>query len=244
MNRLMHDVELHARLNFGAHEDGIHLYWAAMALFRSNEMHGLDMLQAVLELCKIESSPSYEELSIQKSSIDELNRLLIAGGSKWHVVVTGKSARVEARVNETSDAAYQHLVQSGEAYAPLLKKSWEHCYGRKPNPSEAYTFAIKAVEAAAWKIITPKNDKSTLGTMIKDLPAQASAGKIENGFKDKRENDSVEVIVGLMRRLWEGQTDRHATGNYIEPNQAEAEAAVHISLTLCHLFSKGVFIRK
>jgi hypothetical protein len=47
-----------------------------------------------------------------------------------------------------------------------------------------------------------------------------------------------------MKRIWEGQTDRHATGNYSKPTAAEAEAAVHVALTLCHLFNSGMISRK
>jgi hypothetical protein len=65
-------------------------------------------------------------------------------------------------------------------------------------------------------------------------------------FKDNKENDEVGTVVSLMKQLWESQTDRHATGSYIHPShiEAEAEAAVHMAITLCHFFTKGLITRK
>lgn len=242
-NMLMHNVELHSRLNFGVNDDGYRLYNGAIEVFNSDQNYALDMVQAVVELCRVTTRTDYDEMSITEAALKELDGMLIAGGSKWHVVIEGDKARIESRVDQTTTDAYHQLINSQEDYASLLKTSWEYCYGRQPNPSETYTYAIRAVEAASWRIITPNNHKATLGTLIKDLKAQAQAGKFIFAFNDKKEQDSAETVVSLMRRLWESQTDRHATGNYIHPSQIEAEAAVHMAITLCHFFTNGLVTR-
>ena len=240
----MHAVELHSRLDFGYKKDGYPLYAGAIQVFNSDPTFALDIVQAIVELCKITTSREWNEMSIMVQSIGELNNILINGGSKWHVVIEGEKARLEARVNETTEKSYKALIENKADYATLLKTSWEHCYGRSPNTSATYSNAIKAVEAATWQTITPKNDLSTLGTLIKDLDMQAKAGKFEVAFHDKNENDTVETILSMMRRLWESQTDRHATGNYVIPTQVEAEVAVHLAIVICHMFSKGIVTRK
>lgn len=243
-NKLMHEVELHSRLTFGRYTDGFHLFSGAINVFNGDENFALDMVQAIVELCRVTKDYEYDEMTVMRTALEELDRILIAGGSKWHIVIDGEKARVEARVNQTTTSAYQQLINSQEDYAPLLKTSWEYCYGRQPNPSEAYTYAIRAVEAAGWRIISPNNNKATLGTLIKDLGVQSQAGKITTVFKDNKSGDTITMAVVLMQRLWESQTDRHATGNYVKPSPAEAEAAVHIALTLCHLFTSGAITRK
>jgi hypothetical protein len=100
------------------------------------------------------------------------------------------------------------------------------------------------VEAASWRSITPNNPKATLGTLINDLRTQVQAGKVVFAFKDNKEGDSTDTVVSLMKRLWNSQTDRHATGSFILPSQVEAEAAVHMAITLCHFFTKGLITRK
>lgn len=243
-NKLMHDVELHSRLTFGNTIDGINLYRGALSVFNSDENFALDMVQAIVELCRVTKSREYDEMSVTVAALNELDRILIAGGSKWHVVTDGDKARVEARVNQTTTSAYQQLINSQEAYAPLLKSSWEYCYGRQPNPSEAYTYAIRAVEAASWRVISPNNNKATLGTLINDIKVQMQSGKLVSSFNDNKSLETVNTVVTLMERLWQSQTDRHATGNYAKPSHIEAEAAVHIALTLSHFFSSGLIIRE
>lgn len=233
---LIHDIELQARINLGNQPDGFKLYGALVSLFNSNEDYALDIVQATVELTTIVDKYLYDDKSIHKTKIDSLNSLLVKGGSKWHVVIDGDKARLEARVNQTTEAAYNKIEQGNTDAAELLKTAWIYCFGRSPNPSESYTYAVKAVEAASWKLVTPKNTSSTLGTIIKDFLTQAAAGKFDTIFNDKKENTSIDAIVKLMARLWEGHSDRHATGNYIEPTQAEAEAAVHMAIVLCHIF--------
>ena len=164
--------------------------------------------------------------------------------NKRPLKVAGVRARAEARVNQTTTSAYQQLINSQEDYAPLLKSSWEYCYGRQPNPSETYIYGIRAVEAVSWRVISPNNNKATLGTLIKDIKVQMQSGKLVSAFNDNQSIETVNTVATLMERLWQSQTDRHATGNYVKPSQIEAEAAVHIALTLCHFFSSGLIVRK
>lgn len=239
-DKLMHDVELHARLTFGTASDGFYLYRGAMAVFNANTYHALDMIQAVVELEEVTKDGYRSTLP----PINYLNELLIAGGSKWHVVVEGKHARMEARVDQTTEKAYKTLAQQKTNFSELLTKAWNYCYGRQPNPSEAYTYAIKAVEAASWATITPNNTTATLGTLIKDLESQTGAGKFTTIFNDKEENAGIQTVISVMQRLWHGHSDRHATGTHVKPTEPEAEAAIHLAILLCHLFSTGSVIRK
>ncbi len=242
-NVLLHNIELHGRINLGVKTDGYQLYGALIGLFNSDENYALDIIQAVVELSKITPNPRVLVQSMTLRDIGNLNEIFIKSGSKWHVVVENDHARLEARVNETTTAAYKQLISKEQDYAHLLKTSWEYCYGRGPNPSEAYSYAVKAVEAVSWQVVTPANNSATLGTITKDLVAQSNAGKFGTIFNDKHENTSIEAITKMMTRLWEGHSDRHATGNYTKPSQQEAEAAVHIALLLCHLFATGSVIK-
>lgn len=243
-NKLMHEVELHSRLTFLHNSDGIGLYRGAMAVFNSDENFALDIVQAIVELCRVTKNYEYDEMAVVVGVLHELDTILVKGGSKWHVVIDGERARIEARVSQTTTAAYEKLTDSQEDYAQLLKTSWQYCYGRLPNSSETYTYAIRSVEAVCWRAITPNNNKATLGTLIKDIDAQAKAGKLTVAFKDKKEGDTIGTVSSMMKRLWEGQTDRHATGEYIQPSQVEAESALHLAITLCHMFTSGMISRK
>jgi hypothetical protein len=108
---------------------------------------------------------------------------------------------------------------------------------RYPNPSTAYSQSIKAVEVAAKGVISPTNDKATLGTMIADIrnkPEKWSFVLDKSGPED---------VMGMMQTLWKGQEDRHGTDAPDAPlavDQAEADAAFHLALALSRFFSKSL----
>lgn len=244
-NNYLHEVELHCRLTFGSNSEDYPLYGGLYKVFAANTEHALDILQATVEIAEIKDRKNaWESKTITHSDIDRLNDILIKGGSKWHVVIEGSSARMESRVNTTTINAYKHLITDAADFSKHLKAAWEDCFGRKPDLSGAYTNAIKAVEAATWRVITPNNTKATLGTMLNDFEAQAKAGKFNVGFKDKDAITTLDTAHSLMQRLWKSQTDRHATGGYANPSQLEAESAVYLAITICQMFSSGLITRK
>jgi len=244
-NDYLHDVELHCRLTFGSNTEGYHLFSGLYKVFTANTEHALDILQATVEIAEIkESKNTWESKVITKSAIASLNGILVKGGSKWHIVVDGSKARMESRVDATTINAYNELISTSDDFTKHLKSAWEDCFGRSPDLSGAYSNAIKAVESATWKTITPNNMKATLGTMLNDFVAQSKAGKFNVGFKDNDAETTLSLAHDLMQRLWKSQTDRHATGNYINPSQLEAESAVYMSITICQMFSSGLITRK
>lgn len=234
-------IELSGRINIGALKYDSWRYDALVKLLESHEDYGLDIIQTYIETGIVTGDLYGKHIShvISPNVIDSLNSILIRGGSKWKVVVNSTKATIEARVDETTENAFKKLSESQDDYANLLKQAWAYCYGREPKPSEAYTYAIKAVEAVSWRVITPKNRTATLGTLIVDLDTKNKNGKVTTIFKDKKAGSSVDMMIQDMRRLWQGHSDRHATGVYVEPNQVEAEVAIHLAILLCHLFKNN-----
>ena len=113
-------------------------------------------------------------------------------------------------------------------------------YGRNPNPSHAYREAIRAVEAAAIPVVSPKHAKATLGTVIGDMKSTPDKWKVS---LQPAKGDPVMHVVGMMELLWTAQFDRHGTADESVPltvSKQEAEAAVHLALTLTHGFQTGV----
>ena len=244
-NDYLHEVELHCRLTFGSNTEDYHLYSGLYKVFTANTDHALDILQATVEIAEIKDKKSvWQSKVITTFALNRLNDILIKGGSKWHVVVDGSKARMESRVDSTTIDAYKHLIDTPEDFSKHLKNAWEDSFGRSPDLSGAYSSAIKAVEAATWKVITPNNMKATLGTMLNDFEAQSKAGKFSVGFNDNDAVATLSLAHNLMQRLWRSQTDRHATGDYKNPSQLEAESAVYMAITICQMFSSGLIARK
>lgn len=110
-----------------------------------------------------------EDRNYNYAMAHELEGLLVLGGSLWRVSSDGKS--LEQRVDQTVTDAAAMLATQETSSAPHLSAAWQNCRGRYPNPSRAYSESIKAVEAAAIPLVSPRNARATLGTIIRDLEA-------------------------------------------------------------------------
>jgi hypothetical protein len=164
-----------------------------------------------------------------------LDAILRTGGSAWEVSCIEEGARYQLSrravgpIREAIEAvpastrAHQHLVTA-----------WNRLSGRNPDESAAYREAIRAVEAAAKPVVSPTNDKATLGTMIRamrDKPEKWDA-----------ELMGVEDVLRLMEAVWRGQLDRHGTDDESVPfsvSPEEADAAFSICLNLVRLYAGG-----
>lgn len=103
---------------------------------------------------------------------DALEDLLRDAGSEWAVGKRDGHGSLEKRGPEgVALAAEETTANSGDAGA-LLAEAWHPAFGRSPDPEEAYEKAIKAVEEAGTDKVSPKNNKATLGSIVRDMKAQ------------------------------------------------------------------------
>ncbi|TFV78290.1 hypothetical protein E4P39_03430 [Blastococcus sp. CT_GayMR19] len=175
---------------------------------------------------------------------DELAEVLLCSRSAWEVGERagrpGLARRVPAGVQVAADSVMQRAGRAGAR----LAKAWEALYGIEPNSSEAYRLAILAVEDAAVSVVSPKNEKATLGTILRDVEQQG-----DWRLPMTREHEgapSREVLVGMIRLLWHGQHDRHG-GQPSAPGDVsfeEASVAVSLAVTLVQWFGAGLLSRE
>jgi hypothetical protein len=152
----------------------------------------------------------------------------------------GLVRRVPLGVQRAADSVMGRAGRAGIR----LAQAWQELYGIDPNPSEAYRLAIQSVEDAAVPVVSPKNARATLGTVIADIESQAN-WKLPM-IQEHASAPTSEVLVGMMRALWNGQHDRHggqpsAPGNVSEE---EAKVAVGLAVVLVDWFSAGLVARR
>jgi hypothetical protein len=112
--------------------------------------------------------------------------------------------------------------------------------GRDPDPSTAYRESIRAVEVVAKPIVSPENNRATLGTVIRDMKAKPEKWVV------RLDNSSTEQVIAMCELLWKGQTDRHGSDDPEVPlnvSQEEADSAFYIALALVRLFASGAVTR-
>ncbi len=171
---------------------------------------------------------------------DKLRYLLEDASSVWTIGI--RSGRA-ALVRRLTDGAAQAIVTVGVTArnaGKRLSNAFEAAYGVDPDPSKAYSLAIKAVEDATIPVVSPANAKATLGTVIRDFKNAPTFRLPHN--REHEDASTHTVVLGMMQMLWVGQTDRHggpASVGIPPVSQSEAEAAVMLAVPLVEWFTSG-----
>jgi hypothetical protein len=221
----------------------------------ANEDFFLRVLELAIE--RIDLGYNFQE---QAAALAELDSILTEAGSVWRVDIQrievdaeshGHKAYREIRTLQRRTSpeavnALQAMTQSAPAAAPHLTSAWNYAFGRNPNPTQAYSEAIKAVEAAAIPVVSPNDLSATLGKVLGQLrntPQKWQVVLTEGvPLRAGGQMASIEVITNLTALLWENHTDRHAPVQPIQ--QAQAEMAVHLALSLVQIFTRSVGLTK
>lgn len=141
---------------------------------------------------------------------------------------------LELRVLTEVKSQVQAVVDAAdEAPAGHLRDAWSNAYAFSADPAKAYSEAIKAVEAAGAPVISPRNTKATLGTMIRDFDSKpAKWGFVIGGGSV----DGAALVRDMMKKLWDGQTSRHGGAANRPETIEESRAGVHLAATLVQFF--------
>jgi hypothetical protein len=212
---------------------------SVFATFPSNEAPSYALIQLAsqadgTQLLDIVDATLAEGVSTQ--GVQELERLLADGGSAWRVADNGMA--LERRVDPTATDAFRHAATANPA--SHLAAAWTAAYGRNPNPTVAYSEAIKAVETACIPVVTPgaQGAKATLGKVIITLNDHQQDWQL--AIHSSGAPADISPLLAMLRLLWQGQTDRHGGSTPTIPVTAKAaEAAVHLAVTLVQWFQSG-----
>ena len=165
-----------------------------------------------------------------------LESILKRGGSAWRVT----ERRLERRVDETLQRVASDVLATKTRPAQYLRDAWRNAWGRSPDASGSYGDAVRAVEAAYRSIVSPDNERTTLGTIISDIENKPQ--KFGTRLQPRNDRNNAERIAGMMRMLWEGQRDRHGADDPDTPlSLEEAQDAVVLAVTLVHFAQQGGF---
>lgn len=170
------------------------------------------------------------------TAADDLDKILRLCGSEWRVGVRDGQRGLERRVPSGVQLAADTVIAQHASAGDLLADAWHAAFGRTPNLEEAYSRAIKAVEAAAIPVVEPKNSKATLGTTIRTMRDQRGWSLL---LADVETQPFPDMILEMMVTLWQGHSSRHGANGYRKPTNSEAEAAVMLAVPLVHWFSTG-----
>ena len=168
--------------------------------------------------------------------LTDLEDRLSEGGSVWRATPDG----LERRVDETLQSVADAVFVTNDRPADYLKSAWHKAWGRNPDASGAHQDAVDAAEAAYAPIVSPDNDRATLGTIIRDI--RAKPPKYQVRLQTKTAEKDVCRIVGMMDALGVATPSPVSTDDRSRETIEEARDAVALATTLVHLAQQGGFM--
>lgn len=165
---------------------------------------------------------------------EELHAILGLGHSVWEVTA---EKELQRRVSKAAGLAYQQVQQSGGDVAKELSEAWSKVYGVRPDPSDGWDHAIKAVEAVLVPIVLPRATKATLASVITDL-RQGGDKKWRFEAPGPDLDNSVVPLIAVLQILWPNP-DRHGGNTRRVPTQVEAETIVQLATTVVQWGTHG-----
>ncbi|MGW6740733.1 hypothetical protein ACWGDX_08305 [Streptomyces sp. NPDC055025] len=212
-----------------------------------NPMLRLEVIDATLGCVQQAlQGAGWQHIQTAASYARQLDGILREGDSAF--TVAEDASGLERRMDEILHATYNKAVEAGaskaETAADHLRAAFTEAYGLKPDPSAAYSRAIKAVEAVANPLFLPNAPEPTLGKVRAHL--DQGRHKYEMVIADKTGVPAdIDAAVAMISLLWHGQRDRHEGGPTSAPvTQAAAETAVHTAAILVHWISNGSIRKK
>jgi hypothetical protein len=196
----------------------------------------LDIIDAALA-DNINPPPGRDDRKAKPDRPADLDVLLKDGGSAYRV--NADRIGLERRVDVTITEAVHKVTSSSTKSASHLKAAWRAAYGIRPNPTEAYAEATKAIEAALIPITLPGRAKATLGDVLRHF--RENNDKWELAIADGNGAPAqVAPLVILAQTVWHGHRDRHSGTPTTFPVSAEAaEMALHAAAVIVHWVDIG-----
>lgn len=176
-----------------------------------------------------------------EGSISALEKVLATGGSSWRVGIRGGRNGLVARMPASVVDVVASVTSTSDRAGEKLAHAWDKAYGPDAQPTDAYVAAVRAVEILICPLVSPKSDRATLGTVIRDLRNQS--GSWNFAMKNGDGTDTSNEVVAVLQLLWRAQNDRHGSGDYADVNVEEAQAAVLLASTLVGWLAKGMLKR-
>jgi hypothetical protein len=170
--------------------------------------------------------------------INQLEQYLRLGNSTWAVAPDRKS--IVSRVDPTATQMVAQAVAPHDAASDELAEAWRKAYGREPDPSDAWDHSIKAVEALLIPIVVPTQDKPHLGHVLGQLDRQD--GHWQLLLTTQQGITPIETLVGMLRLIYPNP-DRHPGPERRVPTLEEAQAAIHLAVTIVQWARSGAIKR-
>ncbi|GAB2467896.1 hypothetical protein GCM10027187_40070 [Streptosporangium sandarakinum] len=201
----------------------------------------LEAIDATLDLhawlCTDDSYANAAQRKWWAEQLVSLTRTLDQAGSAWKVKDSWDG--LTTRVDETvAQAVNTTISDTGSDASAHLRKAWDAAYGIQPDPTVAYSEAVKAAEAVTIPAVLPRDRGATLGKVLGEMKNTRARWTLS--IDDKvGQPASADAVIEMIALLWHGQRDRHSGPEMKLTTLEAARMAVHTAATLVQWFTSG-----
>ena len=174
---------------------------------------------------------------------DALEFILKSAG---HVLrVSPDRSRLVERIEPTLWDEYEQVTQPDDQASQCMQEAWALAFGREPNLSDAWGRAIKAIETLLKPIVSPKNDKATIGSMVSALRQSPDKWKCKLPDREYKSNGetnvkpAIEVFIDALATIGY-QPDRHGSDRPQDVDEATARSVLFLATTVVGWLRDGI----
>ena len=158
--------------------------------------------------------------------------------SAGHVLrVSSDGSRLVERIDPTLWDEYEQVTRLDDQASQYMQEAWALAFGRNPNVDDAWSKSIKAIETLLKPIVSPKNNKATIGSMTSAL--RQSPDKWECKLPDRFYNVNgeinskrgIEVFIDALATIGY-QPDRHGSDQPQDVDEATARSVLFLATTV------------
>ena len=166
--------------------------------------------------------------------------------SAGHVLrVSPDGSRLVERIEPTLWDEYEQVTQLDDQASQYMQEAWALAFGRNPNVGDAWGRAIKAIETLLKPIVSPKNDKATIGSMTSALRQAPDKWKcklpdrVYNVNGEINSKRGIEVFVDALATIGY-QPDRHGSDQPQDVDEATARSVLFLATTVVGWLRDGI----
>ncbi|MBF1032906.1 MAG: hypothetical protein HXL00_04145 [Candidatus Nanosynbacter sp.] len=166
--------------------------------------------------------------------------------SAGHVLrVSPDGSRLVERIDPALWDEYEQVTQPDDQASQYMQEAWAPAFGRNPNVGDAWSKAIKAIETLLKPIVSTKNDKATIGSMVSALRQSPDKWKCKLPDREYKSNGKInvkpgiEVFIDVLATIGY-QPDRHDSDQPQETDETTARSILFLATTVIGWLRDGM----
>lgn len=209
----------------------------------SDEKSYMDGFDFILHSTSVIFEDSYPLYDLVVQEIRNIQDILRYANVNWKISISSEDKRLslERRVIPAVQGRYVKLSESvSNLVGEHLKLGWKNAYMYGGNYKEAWEYARKAVECMLTPIVSPKNKRASITTLIRDMKVKPEKWICTIPAGSNKE--SVEKFISLVRMM-PYELGHHGQ----EPtniSEEEAQLQITLAITICQILHDGGLVLK